>query len=73
MTKIVWNGCDGYVETDEAVRRGYNFDGEKLYHRADAFTSFEAVEINPADLPKDEDGELVLDGVFGTETGKFYK
>lgn len=73
MTQIVWNGCDGYVEADEALRRGHDFDGYNLYHGGQKFTPFEAVEINPADLPKDEDGEPIVDGVFGTETGRFYK
>lgn len=71
MTKIVWNGCDGYVEADEAARRGHNFDGVKLYHGAQEFTAFEAVEITPDDLPTD--GEPIVDGVMGTETGRFYR
>ena len=73
MTKIVWNGCDVYVEADEAVSRGYDCDGEKLYHGAQEFTAFEAVEIKILDLPKDEDGEPIIDGVLGSETGRFYK
>ena len=73
MTKIVWNGCDGYVEADEAVSRGHDFDGEKLYHGAQEFTAFEATEINPDDLPKDEDGEPIFDRVLGSETGRFYR
>ena len=73
MAKIVWNGRDGYVEAEQATQRGYDFDGEKLYHVAQEFTAFEATEINPADLPKDEDGEPDLNGVFGSESGKFYK
>lgn len=73
MTKIVWNGCDGYVEADEAVQRGYDFDGEKLYKGLQEFTAFEATEIDLASLPQDEDGEPVVDGVFGSESGKFYK
>lgn len=73
MTKIVWNGCDNYVEADQAAQRGYEFDGEKLYHGTQEFTAFEATEINPADLPKDEDDEPDFNGVFGSESGKFYK
>lgn len=72
-TMIVWNGCDGYVEADEAVQRGHNFDGKKLYHGAREFAAFEAVEISPEDLPKDEDGEPDCSGVFSSESGKFYK
>lgn len=73
MTKIVWNGCDNYVEAAQAEQRGYDFDGEKLYHGAQEFTAFDATEIDPADLPKDEDGEPDFNGVFGSESGKFYK
>ena len=73
MTTIVWNGCDQYVEADEAVLRGHKFDGERLYHGAHAFEAFEAVEIDPADLPKNEDGEPVVDGVMGSESGRFYR
>jgi len=73
MSKIVWNGCDGYVEADLAAHRGYNFYDGKLYHGSQEFTAFDATEINPADLPKDEDGELDFNGVFGCESGKFYR
>ena len=73
MTKIVWNGCDGYVEADEAVGRGYDFDGATLFHGGQAFKAFEATEIKPEDLPVDDDGEVDVNGVFGTETGRYYK
>lgn len=73
MTKIVWNGCDNYVEVSEAEQRGYDFDGEKLYHGSHEFSAFDATEINPEELPKDEDGEPDFNGVFGSESGKFYK
>lgn len=73
MTKIVWNGCDEYVEADEAVQRGYDFDGEKLYNGSQKFTAFEAEAIDPANLPNGEDGEPDFNGVFGSESGKFYK
>jgi hypothetical protein len=73
MTKIIWNGCDSYVEADQAAARGHDFDGELLYTQSEVFTAFEATEINPEDLPKDEDGDPDFDGVLGTETGKFYR
>lgn len=72
-TKIVWNGCDSYVELDQASFRGHNVVGEKLFHGAHEFTAFEAEEIDPETLPKDADGDANFDGIFGTETGKFYK
>lgn len=72
-TMIVWNGCDSYVEADEAVRRGHDFDGQTLYTQRESFDAFEVTEIYMGSLPKDEDGETDFDGVFATETGRFYK
>lgn len=72
-TKIVWNGCDNYVEADQAVQRGHDFDGNKLFHGSQEFTAFDAVEIDPATLPKDDDAEPDVDGVLGSESGKFYR
>lgn len=73
MTKIVWNGCDGYVEAADAVQRGYDFDGVKLYKGSQEFTAFEATEIDPGSLPKDEDGAPDFEGIFSSESGKFYR
>ncbi len=73
MTKIVWNGCDNYVEAEEASRLGHNFDGETLFHGSQSFKAFEANEINLNELPLDEDGEPISDGVLGSESGKFYR
>lgn len=70
MTQIVWNGCDGYIEVDDAVRRGYDFDGNTLYKGSQEFTAFTVVEINVGDLPKDLNGEPDFDGVFGSEIGR---
>jgi hypothetical protein len=72
-TMIVWNGCDNYVEANEAAQRGHNFDGEKLYHGSQEFSAFAAIEIDPESLPKDEDGDADFNGIFGSESGKFYK
>jgi hypothetical protein len=72
-TKIVWNGCDSYVECDAAVSRCVNFDGEFTHTTREKFAAFDAVKINPDTLPKDENGETDFDGIFGTETGNFYK
>lgn len=73
---IIWNGCDSYVEVERALERGYNFDGEKLYTRTDAFTPFAAVEIDIDDLPLldgGDEGERDFDGIFGTESGRYYR
>lgn len=72
MTRIVWNGVDGHVEADLAVRRGYDFDGVFLYSGPHKFEAFEAREVVLADLPKDEDGEPDFDKVYGTETGRLH-
>ena len=60
--KLVWNGCDSYIESTESV-----------FTRSEEFTPFDVVEIDIENLPKDEDGELDFDGVFGAESGKFYR
>ena len=73
MTKIVWNGCDNYIDADEAMRRGYDFDGEKLYHGAHEFEAFEVVEIDLESLSRDDDDEPIMDGIYGTETGRFFR
>lgn len=73
MTLIVWNGCDGYVEADEAVSRGDDFDGGTLFYGAQSFKAFEATEVKLADLPVDDDGEPDMNGVLVSETGKFYR
>lgn len=73
MTKIVWNGCDSYIEADQAIAHGYNFDGEKLYTQRGSFAAFDATEIDPNSLPIDEDGERDFSGIFGTEAGRYYK
>ena len=75
--ELVWNGCDGYVEVDEAVRRGYDIvrrpDGTAaLYTQREGFASFGAVEISAKDVPI-VDGELDYDGIFMTESGRVYR
>ena len=74
MIKIVWNGCDGYVETYAAEARGYDFDGEKLHTQREIFIPFDVEKFDISNLPEDEDGGLILpEGVFITETGNFYR
>ena len=73
MVKIVWNGIDNYVEIDAAVSRGYDFDGHTLYRGAHAYEAFDAVEVDPATLPRDEDGEVNINGILGAESGKLYR
>ena len=68
---IVWNGCDSYIELDRAESRGYNIDGNTLYTCEESFEAFPAVEVDVESLPV-IDGEPDLDGVLGTESGKYY-
>lgn len=72
MTKLIWNGCDGYMELDRAVTLGYDVQGETLYKQHESFNAFDASEIDPDTLPL-IDGERDTDGVFVTETGKYYR
>lgn len=69
---IVWNGCDSYVETDNAESRGHDFDGEYLYHGANKFHPFHVIEIDITILPADSDGDIDLSGIYATETGHYY-
>jgi hypothetical protein len=59
-TKIVWNGCDSYIESDKSV-----------FTQREEFKPFEAVEIDINTFPVDEYGEI--DGVLGCENGKYYR
>jgi hypothetical protein len=61
-TKIVWNGCDGDIKS-----------AESFWTSKEEFKPFDVIEINIDNLPKDEDGEAILDGVFLCESGKAYK
>ena len=73
MVKIVWNGVDNYVEIDAVVSRGYDFAGHTLYRGARSYEAFDVVEVDPATLPRDEDGEVNIDGILGSESGKLYR
>lgn len=76
MTKLIWNGCDGYVELDLAKRdpdyRG-KIKGETLYTQTEEHSAFPVIEIDEASVPIDDDGEMICDGIFISVSGKFYK
>ena len=61
-TQIVWNGCDGYAVSNDSV-----------FTQRDEFKPFEVIRVDVDDLPKDADGEPILDQVYFTEDGKAYK
>lgn len=78
-TKIIWNGCDGYIEL-EVLKQDLDakFDGDTLICRTETFTAFEVEQIQESEVPRDEDGELFLEecrGImyYATETGNFYQ
>jgi len=64
MTHIIWNGCDFYRIAEK---------GEVEYKGSQSFEAFPAVEVRVADLPKGVDGEPDLNGILGTECGRFFK
>ena len=61
-TKIVWNGCDNYIISDESV-----------FTKTEEFKPFDVVEVDIDTLPVDEDGEKDIDGILGTECGRYFK
>lgn len=62
-TLIVWNGCDGYTETTDAVH----------YHGAREWRAFEVVPACIDEVPVDEDGEHDFTGFYLTESGNVYR
>lgn len=79
-TKIVWNGCDGYMDIDSVTARfsGYNIERNEdgtatLYTPRESFESFAVVEIDEATVPTDEDGLAVLDGLYVTDDFRVWK
>jgi len=62
ITMIVWNGCDSYIES-----------GESVFTEREEFAPFEVVEIPLSAIKIGEDGDYEMDGIFGTESGKFYR
>ena len=74
--KIVWNGCDAYIEFDDAKRDPDYRDkikGESLFTQTEEHHAFEVVEIDSSTVPVDGDGEMICDGIFLTAAGKFYR
>ena len=61
-TQIVWNGCDGFIESDKSV-----------FTTREEFKPFYVCEIPMSDVPRDECGEQDFDRLFVTESGRVYK
>jgi hypothetical protein len=62
MTNIVWNGCDGYIESEKSV-----------FTATEEFKSFKVIEIERKSIELDDEGDLILDGIFLLDSGRFYK
>ena len=61
MIKIAWNGCDGYIESEKSV-----------FTATDEFKPFNVIEIERKSIELDKEGDLILDGIFLLESGRFY-
>ena len=61
-TKIVWNGCDAYIESSESV-----------FTPREEFKPFAVTEVSEEDVPVDGDGEFDFNGIFVTENGDTWK
>lgn len=87
-TQLVWNGCDADVVADERNSEvpewpvqdeggrwhREQFKGQRVvFNGAHAHFGFLAVEIDKADVQKDEDGEMILDGLTMTEDGRVWR
>ena len=75
-TQIIWNGVDGYIEVAN-LNQDHNFTTENgvttLFTTHESFKSFPVIEVNRDEVEKDEDGELILDGLFVTESFRIYR
>jgi hypothetical protein len=75
MAKLVWNGCDNYIEV-ENLRIGQDgWNGKTMNTPRESFTPFEAVEVSIETVPllDIETGERDFDGFFLTESGRVYR
>ena len=72
--KIVWDGCDGYIEWYVAVESDdYKIYNGNLITRSESFTPFDVVQCSIDDVPTDEDGVKNFDGYFLTKSGNVYR
>ena len=75
-TQIIWNGVDAYIEVSN-LNQDHNFTTENgvttLFTTIESFKSFPVIEVSRDEVATDEDGELVLDGLFVTESFNIYR
>lgn len=87
-TQLVWNGCDSDVVADErnseapewpVQDQGGRWHHEQFKGQRVVFTQrsvhfgFLATEVNKAEVPTDEDGEMILDGLTMTDDGRVWR
>ena len=61
-TKIVWNGCDEYMISDESV-----------FTSNEEFKPFSVTECVLSEVPLDEEGDYDFAGFFVTDSGRVFK
>lgn len=75
-TQIIWNGVDAYIEVSN-LNQDHNFTTENgtttLFTTNESFKSFPVIEVSRDEVATDEDGEMVLDGLFVTESFNIYR
>lgn len=69
-TIIFKNGHGGFVEAEEAMRLGYDFNGYNLFSGGVAYKPIEVVECKPEELLESSIDETKL---FRSETGRVYR
>ena len=62
-TRIVWNGCDSYIE-ESALNLDYQFDNQYLYHGVHRYEFIEVIPITHYQGLEDE---------YVTECGNCYR
>lgn len=75
--QIVWNTVDQYINVEDLhlsdVDYDKNDDGTySTFSTKEKFNSFEVSEVSDSELRRDEDGEVICDGLFYVD-GTFWK
>lgn len=80
ITRIIWNGVDGYMDIDSANARSGDYDIERhdngaatLFTQREAFQSIDVVEVDKSTIPTDSDGEMILDGLYVTDDLRIFR
>jgi hypothetical protein len=77
MTQIIWNGVDSYLDLDSGCWDydvTFNADGTAtLYTPRDSFDSISVEEVERASVPVDDDGDLILDGLYVTTDYRIWR